>query len=201
MTVNHMEKVKSEKDGLDAIRDIYRYAREGSESIPADEFDRFKWYGLYQQRPKVGHFMIRVNIPGGHYSSLQMRTLAAIARDYGRGFADITTRQTYEFHWLTIQDVPDILERLKLVGLSTIGAGGDIMRNITGCPVAGRDQREIFDAQPDIRRINEHFLGNREYSNLPRKFKLSISACGINCCFPQINCASFVGAGSSSGST
>jgi sulfite reductase beta subunit-like hemoprotein len=193
LAVNHMEKIKNEKDGLDAIRDIYRYAGEGSESIPADEFDRFKWYGLYQQRPKDGHFMIRVNIPGGHYSSQQMKTMAAIARDYGRGFGDITTRQTYEFHWLTIHDVPNTLKRLNLAGLSTTGAGGDIMRNITGCPVAGRDRREIFDAQPDITRVSEYFLGNRKYSNLPRKFKLSICACGINCCFPQINCASFVG--------
>ncbi|MEW6378652.1 MAG: nitrite/sulfite reductase [bacterium] len=191
--VNRMEIIKREKDGLKAIDDLYRCAKEGFESITADDFARFRWYGVYQQRPKTGHFMLRVNVPGGHYSSQQMRVLATISREYGRGFSDITTRQAYEFHWLSIQDIPDILERLQVAGLSTIGAGGDTLRNVTGCPVAGRDRREVFNARLDAQLVSGYFRGHRDYSNLPRKFKLSISACGINCCLAQINCIAFVG--------
>ncbi|MGA1875001.1 MAG: nitrite/sulfite reductase [bacterium] len=188
-----MEEIKKEKNGFDVLPDIYRYAREGFVAIEPDDLQRLKWYGLYQQRPKDGYFMMRVIIPGGHYNSVQMRTLAAIGRDYARGFGDITTRQTFGFHWLTIQDMPDIFRRLAAVGLSTVGGGGDVMRNITGCPVAGHDTREAFDAQPDIIKVWNYLRGHRAFSNLPRKMKVSVSACGISCCFPQIHCLSWVG--------
>ncbi len=190
---NKVEDIKKAKDGLDVIRDIYRYAEAGFDAISEDDFDLFKWYGLYQQKPKNGHFMMRVKIPGGQYTSEQLRVLAGISRDFGRSLSDVTTRQAYQFHWLTIADVPEIFERLHAVNLTTIGACGDIMRNVTGCPVAGCDTHEIFDAHPDVLRVTKHFLGNKEYSNLPRKFKLSVSACSINCVFPQINCLTFVG--------
>ncbi|MEI6913794.1 MAG: nitrite/sulfite reductase [Armatimonadota bacterium] len=193
MSTNKMEDVKKLKDGLDVIDDINRYAVTGYETINPDDMDLFKWYGVYQQKPRDGHFMVRVKVSGGHYTSDQLRVLAGISHEFGRDLADITTRQTYQFHWLTIQDIPEVLRRLDSVGMSTIGACGDIMRNITGCPVAGCDCKEVFDAQPDLVKVNEYFLGRKEFSNLPRKFKLSISACDINCIYPQINCLSFVG--------
>lgn len=193
MPVNHVEDLKREKDGLDVLDDIYRYAKDGFDAITDDDFDRFKWYGLYQQKPRNGHFMMRIKIIGGQYSSKQMRTLAGICRDYARGFGDITTRQAFQFHWLTIQDVPDIFARLHAAGLTSIGACGDVTRAVTGCPVAGLDADEIFDAHPEVVQVSDYFLGNKEYSNLPRKFKISISGCSINCMYPQINCVAFVG--------
>src|SRR5580698_3870729 len=130
------EKLKVVKDGLDVIHDIYRYAQIGFKAIPEDDFDRFKWYGVYRQRPKdSGYFMLRTKIPGGQLTSAQLAVMGGIAEDFGHGFGDITTRQTFQFHWLRIEDFPDVFERLDAVGITTSGACGDDTRNVVGCPV------------------------------------------------------------------
>jgi sulfite reductase beta subunit-like hemoprotein len=113
--------------------------------------------------------------------------VADITRIYARGITDITTRQNFQFHWLTIQDLPDIFDRLSRVGISTSGACGDIFRNVTGCPVAGIDPDEVFDARPWVHSINDFFENNKEYSDLPRKFKTSIAGCPLHCSQPEIN--------------
>lgn len=191
---NPVEDLKAAKDGLEVLNDIHRYARDGYQAIEPDDFTRFKWYGLYEQKPKGGgYFMMRMKIHGGHYTAAQLREIGRITNQYARGFGDITTRQTFQLHWLRIEDVPDIFERLEKIGISTSGACGDITRNVTNCPVSGHDPGEIFDAQPDVERVARYFLDNKDYSNLPRKYKLAISACGANCVFPQINCVAFVG--------
>ncbi len=100
------ERLKKEKAGLDVLADIYRYADAGFEAIDPGDFMRFKWYGVYQQRPNNGHFMMRIKVPGGRLSTEQLRTLAGLTKDYARGISDITTRQTIQLHWLTIQDMP-----------------------------------------------------------------------------------------------
>lgn len=181
------ERIKKEKDGLDVYDDILRYARTGYHSIPPDDLYRFRWYGLYEQKPKNGHFMLRVKIPGGELTSEQMRTLGQIAGRYARGFADITTRQNFQFHWITIEDVPDIFERLQRVGLTTSGACGDITRNVVGCPVAGIDPDEILDGRPYVQAVTRYFLNNREFSDLPRKYKISVAGCPVHCAQPEIN--------------
>ncbi|PTX99378.1 ferredoxin--nitrite reductase [Verrucomicrobia bacterium LW23] len=188
------EKLKMVKDGLDVIHDIYRYAETGFASIAEDDFDRFKWYGVYRQRPKnSGYFMLRTKIPGGRVTSAQMKVLAGIADDYGHGFGDITTRQTVQYHWLTIDQFPDIFARLAAVGMTTSGACGDDTRNVCGCPVAGIDKNEIIDATGVLAQVNEHLTDNREFSNLPRKYKISISGCRIHCTQPDINCVGVFG--------
>ncbi len=106
--------------------------------------------------------MMRVKVPGGNLNSPQMRTLADIARDYGHGMADITTRQTFQFHWFEIQQMPDILGRLDAVEIATAGACGDIARNVTGCPVAGLAHDELFDVRPTIQALHEFFLEHAE---------------------------------------
>lgn len=129
--LNSMELAKLEKDGLDVIETIVnKYAKEGYDSIEATDMNRFKWAGVYQQRPNDGHFMMRVRIPGGIFSSDQARTLAKIAKDYGRDLVDVTTRQAIQFHWLTVETLPDIFERLASVGLSSFEACGDCPRTI-----------------------------------------------------------------------
>ncbi len=181
------ERIKKEKDGLDVYADILRYARTGYRSIPPDDLYRFRWYGLYEQKPKVGHFMLRVKIPGGELTAEQMRTLGQIAERYARGFADITTRQNFQFHWITIEDIPDIFQRLHRVGLTTSGACGDITRNVVGCPVAGIDPDEILDGRPYVLAVTRYFLNNREFSDLPRKYKMSVAGCAVHCAQPEIN--------------
>ncbi len=190
--MNKVEVLKQEKDGLDVWADIERYAKTGFESIDPGDFDRFKWYGVYQQLPKVGHFMMRLKLPGGLANVEQLREIADITDQYARGFADVTTRQTFQWHWLTIQDIPEIVARLNRVGITTMGACGDIPRNIVSCPVSGLHPDELIDPRPAILAIHEHLKGNKEFSNLPRKYKLSVTACPEQCCQPEIHDFSLV---------
>lgn len=182
-----VEAIKKAKDGLDVWPDILRYAQEGYEAIPPDDFARMRWYGIYQQKPNVGHFMMRVKIPSGDMSAEQLRVVAEVARDYGNEIADITTRQNFQYHWLTIETIPKAIARLNAVGLTTTGACGDITRNVCGCPVSGIDPDELYDTRPLIREITAYFLGNRDFSDLPRKYKIAISGCPIHCHQPEIN--------------
>jgi sulfite reductase beta subunit-like hemoprotein len=184
----NIEQIKRAKDGLDALADIYRYAEAGDPRIlPADEA-LFKWHGLYTQRPaKDGYFMVRIRIPGGQLTSTQLRAIAELSNAYGRGLADITVRQNIQLHWVRIENIPAIFEHLQRVGLSTTEACGDTVRNIIACPVSGVDAQELFDATGLIKRVNDFFVGNREFSNLPRKFKIAISGCALRCTYPEIN--------------
>lgn len=188
------EQLKLDKDGLDVIHDIYRYAKLGFEAIPADDFDRMKWYGVYLQKPKdSGYFMMRVKVPGGQVTGEQALVLSSLADQYAHGFCDITTRQTIQYHWLRIQDIPDIFDQLDKVGITTSGACGDDTRNVVGCPVSGLNPEEILDATPQLMEINRNMTNNREFSNLPRKYKIAISGCNIHCHQPDINCLGFFG--------
>lgn len=190
--LNEVEKLKLEKDGLDVIPDIEKYAQTGFESIPEEEFTRFKWAGLYLQRPKSdGYFMMRVRIPSGILNSRQVRVLAEVARDYGRGLIDVTTRQSVQYHWLRIEQIPDIFRRLSEVGLSSYEACGDVPRNIVGNPLAGIDPYELIDTRPIVAKLEETFLLNKEFSNLPRKYKISVSANIHNAGHAQINDVAF----------
>lgn len=191
--LNKEEKAKLEKDGLDILNDIPTYAKEGFESIPKEQWPLFKWAGLYLQKPKEdGYFMMRVNIPSGILKYEQAIALANIAKDYGRDVIDITTRQAIQFHWLEIENIPDIFKRLKAVGLSSVGACGDILRTIVGNPLAGIDPNELMDTREIVDDVYWYFQGNRDYSNLPRKYKVSISSNINNAQNAEINCLSFV---------
>ncbi|NGQ95348.1 nitrite/sulfite reductase [Brevibacillus sp. SYP-B805] len=189
--LNKTELLKLEKDGLDIIEDIYRYAKTGYESIPEDDKSLFKWAGIYEQRPKDGHFMMRVRIPSGRLNSDQARALAGIARDYGRDLVDITTRQAVQFHWLRVEQFPDIFDRLAKVDLSSFEACGDCPRTIVGNPLAGIDPHELFDTTPYVKQLSDTFLLNRDFSNLPRKYKISISASIYNSAHAEINDLAF----------
>lgn len=187
MAKANVEQIKKEKDGLDVWDDILRYAREGFASIQPDDFVRMRWYGIYQQQPNVGHFMLRVRIPSGSMTAEQLRVVGEIARDHGNNIADVTTRQNFQYHWLTVEDLPVVIEKLHAVGLSTTGACGDITRNICGCPVAGIDPHELYDTRDIVQEVSDYFLGNKDFSDLPRKYKVSISGCAIHCNQPEIN--------------
>ncbi len=182
------ERIKQEKDGLDVIHDIYRYAQTGFASIEEDDFERLKWYGVYRQKPKEsGYFMLRTKVPGGQLTGAQACKLSELADRYGHGFCDITTRQTVQMHWLRIEDMPQIFAELADVGITTSGACGDDTRNVLGCPLAGVDKNEIIDATPQMWEVSRNLTNNREFSNLPRKYKITISGCCIQCAQPDIN--------------
>jgi sulfite reductase (ferredoxin) len=209
--LNAAERFKKDDDGLNVRQRILtRYANQGFDSIdPQDLRGRFRWWGLYtQRRPGIGggktgaledaeiedsFFMMRVRIPGGQLSAEQLRTVAGIGKEYGRDLADITDRQNVQFHWIRIEDVPEIWDRLEGVGLSSLQACGDVPRNILGCPVAGICADEIIDASAVLRATEAVAAGNPEFTNLPRKYKTAISGCAAQCTAHEINDISFVG--------
>jgi sulfite reductase beta subunit-like hemoprotein len=190
----NIEEVKQKKDGLDVLPDIYKYAETGFASIDPEDFVRFRWYGVYQQRPNEGHFMMRLRIPNGDLTAVQARKCAQLAVEHGRNLIDITTRQTFQYHWLTIQSIPRIFDELKQVGIVATGACGDIARNFVGCPVAGIDADEIIDASEPLKSASVRLIRDKEFSNLPRKYKISVSGCRIHCAQPDINCVGVFGA-------
>lgn len=189
------ERIKREKDPLDVLGDLERYAREGFGAISEDDLNvRLRWYGLYTQRPQEdGFFMLRVKITNGTLDARQLETLGRISRQYGRNTGDVTTRQGIQFHYIRIEDAPAIFRELAEVGITTSGACGDITRNVTGCPVAGIAADEIIDGEPTAWDIHNHFLDNREFSNLPRKFKITVSGCSSYCTGHEINDIGLVG--------
>lgn len=191
--LNETEILKLQKDGLEILNEIDKYAKEGFHAIPKEEWNLFKWAGMYLQKPKEdGYFMMRVNIPSGLISYEQANTLAGIAKDYGRDIVDITTRQAIQYHWLTIEQIPDIFKRLEAVGLSSVGACGDIPRTIMGNPLAGIDPHELMDTTDIVNDIYQFFQRNSDFSNLPRKYKMSISSNIYNAAHAEINCLAFV---------
>ena len=179
--MNKIEEYKKEKDGLDVLQDIPRYAAEGWQAISDGDKERLKWTGVFFRRQTPGNFMMRVRAANGMITATQLRTLADISREFGKGFADITTRQQIQLRWFTIHDVPEIWERLKSVGLLTLQTGMDNIRGVIGCPAAGLTPNELFDASPVVKEFTELFVGNREYTNLPRKFNVTITACKEAC--------------------
>jgi ferredoxin-nitrite reductase len=185
-----VENWKSEVYGNEIREHLFRFAEEGFETIPDDErdawFERFKWWGLYHQRNgQESYFMMRIGTPNGVLEPGQLRVVGEIADEYARGpgtnpifgesYADFTTRQSIQLHWIQLSDVPAVFEKLEANGLSTQQACGDSWRNIVGNPVAGKDGQEVIDAWPVIRDLNETFKGNDDHSNLPRKWKVSVT--------------------------
>jgi sulfite reductase (ferredoxin) len=137
--------------------------------------------------------MLRIRIDGGAMTSEQLRTIAWVSERFGRDVADVTDRQNVQLHWIRIEDVPEIFEAIESVGLTSQEACGDTPRVILGCPLAGVAQDEVLDATASIRAVAERYLGDRDFSNLPRKYKTSISGCARHCTNPEINDVSLTG--------
>jgi sulfite reductase beta subunit-like hemoprotein len=190
---NFVERLKAEKGGLDVIRDLPSMIEAGYEEVPEEDFVRMQWYGLYHDKPKVGYFMLRVKLPGGALTPAKLRTMGELSRDYGRGYGELTTRQNIQLHWIELAKLPEVMSLLDAAGMTTVGACGDNVRTITGCPVAGIDGAELFEVQPLIDEATDFFIRNREYSDLPRKHKITISACPHQCNAPEIHCIALLG--------
>jgi len=200
-----VERLKREKNPWEGLDEIRRFARAGFGSIPPEWIGTyFRWWGVYTQGDGAGvigghngegkalpYFMVRIRIPNGLLTSHQLRTISDITERYTKGTADLTVRQNVQLHWVTIEALPEVLDALWKCGLTTTGACGDDTRNITGCPLAGVDADEIFDASPLALEANRFFVGNADFYNLPRKFKVSITGCRVWCSYPEINDVGF----------
>lgn len=191
---NTIEDLKLKVDGLDVWSHIEEAAKIGFSAVNQELVPLFKWYGIYAQKPKEdGYFMLRIKIPGGKLNIDQLIKINELGKRYARGVVDITTRQAVQLHWIRIEDMPVILQELKSVGMDTAGGCGDILRNVTGCPLAGLLADEVFDASMELFDIDNFFVRNRDFSNLPRKYKMSVTACTTWCSQPDINCVALVG--------
>jgi sulfite reductase (ferredoxin) len=196
-----VERLKREKNPWEGLDEIRRFAREGFASIPPEWIGTyFRWWGVYTQGDGAGvvggkggegkalpYFMVRIRIPNGLLHAHQLRAIAEVTERYARGSADLTVRQNVQLHWVTIEALPEVLDVLWQAGLTTKGSCGDDTRNITGCPLAGVDADEIFDASALALEANQFFVGNADFYNLPRKFKVCITGCRSWCAYPEIN--------------
>ena len=200
-TANKIEALKQARDGLDVFPDLLRYAREGWEAIDPDDFERLKWYGLFHRKATPGYFMLRLRIPNGVLTSEQLTAIGDIANRCGRGQADITTRQNIQLRWIAIEDVPWTFQRLSAAGLTSQQSGMDNVRNVVGRPLAGLDPDELIDSRALAVRLQQAIIGQRAFSNLPRKFNLAITGCRDDCIHGQTHDLSFVPAVASDGQT
>ncbi|WP_181807099.1 nitrite/sulfite reductase [Streptomyces shenzhenensis] len=209
--LNGNEQFKKDDDGLNVRTRIETiYSKRGFDSIdPNDLRGRMRWWGLYTQRkPGIDggktavlepeelddkYFMLRVRIDGGRLTTRQLRVIGEVSQEFARGTADITDRQNIQLHWIRIEDVPEIWNRLEAVGLSTTEACGDCPRVVIGSPVAGIAEDEIIDGSWAIDEIHERYIGSKEFSNLPRKFKTAISGSPLLDVVHEINDVAFVG--------
>ncbi len=199
------ERLKREKNPWLAFDEVREFARQGRASVlPEWAGLYFKWWGIYTQGDGVGatggrggegitsdFFMMRIGIPNGIVSARQLRAIGELAKKYGRNLADITVRQCIQLHWLTIESLPEIVDAIYAIGLSPIGACGDVLRNVTGCPLAGVAADELVNASPLAAEISKELSGNPEFYNLPRKFKVCITGCPSWCSHPEINDIAF----------
>ena len=191
---NPQERLKREKSPLGMLDELPALIGMGYSEIPEEDIVRLKWWGLYHDKPKIGTFMLRIKLPAGRITPLQLRTVSEISTTHGRGAGELTTRQTIQLHYLQLESLPVVFDRLREAGLTTVGACGDAVRNVTGCPVAGLAHDELFDVTPLLDEVTSFFYGNPDYSDLPRKHKITIAACAHRCNAPEINCISLVGA-------
>ncbi len=198
---NKKEDIKDELYGDEVREKLEAFAEKGWESIPEEEheewFSRFKFWGVFHQRGgQESYFMMRLTNCGGVLEPGQLRAIGEVAQEYaqgpaenpefGNGYIDFTTRQSIQMHWLKLEDVPDIWEKLEAVGVSSRSAGGDTMRNISGCPVAGKAQ-EVIESRPILDEIQETIREDNDLCSMPRKFNISVSGCRQGCAQDSIN--------------
>ena len=198
--LNPIERFKLDRHPFEVAEAIVNeYSSKGVSALMAvpGEVERLKWVGLYPQKQGGDAFMMRIKVPGGVLTAPQIREIGLATEAFGEGpddhpyfgnrYADLTTRQTIQLHWLRLADIPRMWQRFAAVGLTTLQACGDCARNITCCPVSGVDRHEVVDGLGVARAISDFFTGNREYANLPRKFKMSVTGCTQDCARAEIN--------------
>jgi NAD(P)H-nitrite reductase large subunit len=181
VTLNKIERIKSEKDGLDIIPEIPQLAQSGWQAIGEADRERLKWAGVFFRRQTPGQFMMRIRIPNGISNAEQVRTIADVAEEFGTPLVDITTRQQIQIRGFGIEHVPEIGRRLEAVGLLSLQTGMDNIRNVIGCAVAGLTSGELFDASPVVGEFTSMFVRDKTFTNLPRKFNVGISGCTEHC--------------------
>ncbi|MBT2272466.1 nitrite/sulfite reductase [Rhodococcus qingshengii] len=207
--LNANEQAKKDDNPLNVRARIENiYSKQGFDSIDKGDLrGRFRWWGLYTQREEgydgtftgdenidlleAKYFMMRVRCDAGALNVEQLRTIAGISKEFGRNTADLSDRENVQFHWIEVENVPEIWKRLEAVGLKTTEACGDCPRVVLGSPLAGESLDEVLNPTPAIDEIVRRYIGDPKYSNLPRKFKTAIS--GQQDVVHEINDIAFIG--------
>src|SRR5437762_13871515 len=190
---NNVERLKRDKFPLEIVNEIDELGQRNYLDISEEDMVRFQWYGLYQDKPKVGYFMLRIKAPSGIMTAAQYRAIGELSVKFGRDYTELSTRQNVQLHWLQIKQFREVFAAMDAVGLTSLGGCGDSVRNITGCPVAGLDADELFDCTGLVAEVADFFYGNPDFTNLPRKHKYTIASCADRCNAPEINCVSLIG--------
>jgi ferredoxin-nitrite reductase len=190
---NSVERIKRDRPPLGIRDELPALIAAGYERMPEEDVVRLQWWGLYHDKPKIGTFMLRVKIPSGILTPAKLRAIGEVSNRYGRGDAELTTRQCIQVHWLELAALPVVFADLEAAGITSAGGCGDTVRNITGCPVSGLAADELFDSTAVVEAATAEFYGNPAWANLPRKHKYSIASCADRCNAPEINCVSLVG--------
>lgn len=199
------ERLKQQKNPWECFDEIRQFARQGHAAIPDEWIKTYlRWWGIYTQGDGGGaiggtggegrstpYFMLRIRLSNGFVTAPQLRAIAGLAEKYAGSIADITVRQNIQLHWITIKDLPEVLQTLFDTGLTSMATCGDVTRNVTGCPLAGLDAHELCDASPLVDEVTRSLVNNPEFYNLPRKYKISISGCQDWCSYPEINDLAF----------
>lgn len=207
--LNPNEEMKQAGAPLDVRERIETiYAKNGFDSIDKSDLrGRFRWWGLYTQREQgydgsftgddnaelleARYFMMRVRCDGGALSAAALRTVGQISTEFGRDTADITDRENVQYHWIEVENVPEIWRRLAEVGLQTAEACGDCPRVILGSPLAGESLDEVLDPSWAIEEIARRYIGQPDFADLPRKYKTAIS--GLQDVVHEVNDIAFIG--------
>ncbi len=190
LTKNELLKLK--KDGLEIVNELDQLSKMNYEDIDPEDLERLKWAGFYTQRPKNGLFLVRVKLPSGVLDAKQARTIAKISHEYGQDSIQITIRQCIQIHNIALKNLSRVFALLQEANLTSVEGCGDVPRNILGNPLAGVDPDELFDTTEVVDEMVAALVGNREFSNLPRKYKISVSANPKDCGFAGINDLAFV---------
>ena len=207
--LNPNEEMKQAGAPLDVRERIETvYAKNGFDSIDKSDLrGRFRWWGLYTQREQgydgsftgddnaelleARYFMMRVRCDGGALSAAALRTVGQISTEFARDTADITDRENVQYHWVEVENVPEIWRRLADVGLQTAEACGDCPRVILGSPLAGESLDEVLDPSWAIDEIARRYIGQPDFADLPRKYKTAIS--GLQDVVHEVNDIAFIG--------
>ncbi|MCS7224439.1 MAG: nitrite/sulfite reductase [Armatimonadetes bacterium] len=191
---NYIERLKRQKNPETIVQELETLAGCDYQDISEDDIVRLHWWGMFHDKPKVGYFCIRIRCPGGIVTPAQLKGVGRLSVTFGQNYLELTTRQNFQIHYVHLTRLPEVFHQIQQLGLTTKGGCGDTVRNITGCPVAGLDPHQLFDPTPIIQEASQLFDTTPEYSDLPRKHKITISTCPYWCTAPEINCVALVGA-------
>lgn len=189
LTLN-IEEIKKEKDGLDVLADIYIHAVIGEKLSPKDLL-RLQWYGIYASDDSQKFFELRIPLNMGEINLSQLKTLTTISKEYANDSLSFLDEQKIEFKNIKLHNLPEILNLLKEVNLTTFFESGHTVRRIITCPLNGIDSEQLYDVSSIVEKLDDTFIGNKRYSNLPNKLQIAISGYEEGCALNYIPDVSF----------